>query len=445
MRGTPVSREVSTRLLRIAQMAKDAPEMAFNNLGYHLDVKLLRVAYERTRKDGAVGVDGYNAEEYSLNLDENLQGLLDRVMSGTYKAPPVRRVYIPKADGKSLRPLGIPTFEDKVLQRAVAMLLEAIYEQDFLGCSYGFRPGRSAHQALQALWEQIGRQGSWVLEVDIRGFFDNLDHGKLREILDKRVRDKCLRRLIDKWLKAGVMEAGELKRSEQGTPQGGVISPILANIYLHEVVDTWFHKQVVPLFRQDGSMVRYADDFVIVFRNEHTARTVMGVLPKRFARFGLELHPDKTKLLNCRPPAALPEEEDGGTFDFLGFTHYWGKGWKVKWVLKRKTAKSRLKRALVAMNDWCRDHRHMLMRTQHKVLVSKLLGHYAYYGITNNYKALSQFHQATRRIWQKWLSRRSQRSCLSWERMLTILVRWPLPTPHIKNGWNPCVRSEALT
>jgi group II intron reverse transcriptase/maturase len=235
--------------------------MALTTLAHHIDVDFLREAYRRTRKDGAPGVDRQTADEYAQNLEANLQALLDRFKSGTYRAPPVKRVHIPKGDGSKTRPIGIPTFEDKVLQRAVAMVLEAIYEQEFLDCSYGFRPNRSAHQALDALWKTLTEmKGGWVLEVDIKGFFDSLDHGHLRGFLDQRVRDGVLRRAVDKWLKAGVMEAGVLTHPDAGTPQGGVVSPLLANVYLHEVLDRWFETQVRPRLVGRATLIRYADD-----------------------------------------------------------------------------------------------------------------------------------------------------------------------------------------
>lgn len=247
MTETPSLTTISTKLERIAKQAQQAPDMAFTTLAHHIDLEWLREAYRRTRKDGAVGVDGQSAKEYAENLEGNLRSLLDRAKSGAYRAPPVRRVHIPKGDGKETRPLGIPTFEDKVLQRAVAMVLEAIYEQDFLNCSFGFRPGRSARQALEELWTPaVKMAGGWVVELDIRKYFDTLDHERLREVLRRRVRDGVILRLIGKWLNAGVLEDGELSYPDAGTPQGGVISPILANIYLHEVLDVWFELRRSP-------------------------------------------------------------------------------------------------------------------------------------------------------------------------------------------------------
>ena len=303
MTETPDSNPVSTKLERIAKLAREAPGMAFKTLAHHIDIDWLREAYRRTRKDGATGVDGQTAEEYAANLEDNLRSLLDRAKSGTYRAPPVRRVHIPKGSGAETRPIGIPTFEDKVLQRAVAMVLEAVYEQDFLDCSYGFRPGRSAHQALDTVWNETMRTaGGWVLEVDMRKFFDTIDHGHMREILRRRVLDGVLLRLIGKWLNAGVLEDGGITYPDAGTPQGGVISPILANIYLHEVLDVWFDREVKPRLSGKATLVRYADDAVLFFANEQDARKVMAVLPKRFGKYGLTLHPEKTRLVEFRRP-----------------------------------------------------------------------------------------------------------------------------------------------
>jgi group II intron reverse transcriptase/maturase len=270
-----------------------------------------------------VGVDGQTAEEYAKELGSNLQQLLDRAKSGDhYRAPPVRRVYIPKGDGTKKRPIGIPTFEDKVLQKAVAMVLEAVYEQEFRDCSYGFRPGRGAHDALQALWEQtMAMGGGWVLEADIEKFFDSVDQAKLREVLSQRVSDGVLTRLVGKWLRAGVMEEGEVRHPQTGTPQGGVISPILANVYLHEVLDVWWERDVRPRMRGRTALVRYADDFVMVFETEEDARRVAEVLPKRFEKYGLRLHPEKTRLVRFTRPDSEPPE--GGTGTDRGVSTCW--------------------------------------------------------------------------------------------------------------------------
>ena len=402
------------------------------SLSCHMDLEWMIEAYRRTRKDGAVGVDGQTAADYEANLEVNLQALLDRAKSGDhYKAPPVRRVHIPKGDG-STRPLGIPTFEDKVLQRAVVMVLEPLYEQDFLACSYGFRPGRSAHQALAEIQSRLTTMGGgWVLDVDIRKFFDSLDHAHLREILAKRMRDGVIKRLVGKWLNAGVMEAGVLSHPVAGTPQGGVISPLLANIYLHEVLDGWFERVVKPRLKGTAFLVRYADDFVIGFAHEEDARRVLDVLPKRFGKYGLALHPDKTRLLNFRSPRNRKDSDDDdegpGNFDFLGFTHHWAKSRKGFWVVKQKTSKSRFTRALERMKAWCRKNRHLSIAEQHKTLCQKLKGHFGYFGITGNFKAIERYRTQVQNLWKKWLGRRSHRARMTWERFGRIMKRHPLP------------------
>jgi group II intron reverse transcriptase/maturase len=430
MRGTPSPESVSTKLQKIAALAKLTPKMVFTTLAHHIDIEWMREAYRRTRKDGATGVDGQTAEEYAANLDANLESLLRRAKEGDpYRAPPVRRAYIPKNDG-SLRPIGIPTFEDKVLQRAVVMVLEAVYEQDFLECSYGFRPGRSQHQALDSLWQQMmAMGGGWVLEIDIRSFFDTLDHAHLREIFQRRVRDGVLVRLVGKWLNAGVLEDGAVRYPEQGSPQGGVISPMLANIYLHEVLDVWFEQEVKPRLKGQAFLIRFADDAVMCFALEEDARRVREVLPKRFERYGLTLHPEKTRLVRFERPK--DDDPTPGTFDLLGFTHYWGQSRRGSWVVKRKTSSSRLSRALQRIGDWCRSHRHDQVTDQHKMLGKKVQGHYGYYGITGNYRRLVAFLRGVERIWLKWLGRRSQRAGLTWDHYARLLEVFPLPAPRV--------------
>jgi group II intron reverse transcriptase/maturase len=425
---------VSTKQERIATLAKQSPQMAFTSLAYLMDIDWLKEAYQRTRKDGAVGVDGVTAEDYERDLEGNLQRLLDRVKSGTYHAPPVRRVHIPKGGSSTeTRPLGIPTLEDKVLQRAVVMLLEPIYERDFLNCSYGFRTGRSAHQALEFFRNQLmGCRGGWVLEVDIRKFFDNLDHGHLRMFLRLRVRDGVLLRLIDKWLKAGVMEDGSVSYPESGTPQGGVVSPLLSNVFLHYVLDLWFEQDVKPRLRQRAFLIRYADDFVIGFRDQRDAQRVLDVLPKRFGRYGLSIHPTKTKLVPFRPPSEMTKGQSGsgasrpGTFNLLGFTHYWGRSLRGYWVIKLKTAADRFSRAVRSIDSWCRDNRHISLSEQQQKLNDKLRGHYAYYGVTGNSGALSRFLWEVQRRWRKWLYRRSRTRSMNWVRFRRLLQRYPL-------------------
>jgi group II intron reverse transcriptase/maturase len=424
---------VSTKQQQIAELAKQCPQMGFTSLAHHIDLRWLHEAYLRTRTDGAAGVDGQTATEYTAHLGDNLRSLLERAKSGTYRAPPVRRVHIPKGTGAETRPIGVPTFEDKILQRAVVMVLEAVYEQDFRNCSYGFRPGRSAHQALDSLWQQtMGMRGGWVVEVDIRKFFDTLDHAQLRELLRQRIRDGVLLRLIGKWLHAGVLEDGNLTVPEQGTPQGGVISPLLANVYLHYVLDVWFEQEVQPRLRGRAFLIRYADDLVIGFACEDDARRVLDVLPKRFGKYGLTLHPDKTRLVPFRPPVRPKDSSSSqgsgpGTFDFLGFTHLWGRSRQGVWVVKRRTAGSRLRRAIRTVAQWCRFHRHRPVAEQHRTLSQKIRGHCAYYGITGNGGALHRFRDAVTRAWRKWLSRRTRGNPVSWDRVTRLLARFPLP------------------
>ena len=419
------SSTVSTKQQRVAQLAKQSPQMGFTSLAHLMDIDWLQEAYRRTRKDGAAGVDGMTAEQYEANLKSNLEGLLDRVKAGTYRAPPVRRVHIPKGNSPSeRRPIGIPTLEDKVLQRAVAMVLEPIYEQDFYDCSFGFRPGRSAHQALEVLWKQtMNSHGGWILEVDIRKFFDTLDHAHLRGFIRHRVCDGVLRRLIGKWLKAGVLEEGAVTYPAAGSPQGGVISPVLSNIFLHYVLDEWMEQVVKPRLRGKAFLIRYADDFVMGFTHEQDARRVLAVLPQRLGKYGLAIHPDKTRLIAFQEPA--------GTFTFLGFTHYWGRSPRGRWVVKRKTASSRLSRALQSIALWCRANRHLPVKEQQQILTQKLRGHFAYYGITGNFRSLAWFRFEVVRCWRKWLNRRNRERSLDWNIFNRLLERYPLPPARV--------------
>jgi RNA-directed DNA polymerase len=425
--------DVSTKQERIAALAKQSPQMAFTSLAYLMDIDWLKEAYRRTRKDGAVGVDGVTADEYEQDLEGNLQRLLDRAKSGTYRAPPVRRVHIPKGGSTTeTRPIGIPTLEDKVLQRAVVMLLEPIYEQDFLDCSYGFRPGRSAHQALESFRNQLmNSRGGWILEVDIRKFFDTLDHGHLRKFLRLRVRDGVLLRLIDKWLSAGVMEDGSVSYPEAGSPQGGVVSPMLSNVFLHYVLDTWFRQEVQPRLKRRAFLIRYADDFVIGFRDQRDAQRVMEVVPKRFGKYGLTVHPTKTRLVPfCSPSSTAGSRgelhERPGTFDLLGFTHFWARTRRGYWIVNQKTASSRFGRAVRSIDSWCHANRHLSISEQQQKLSEKLRGHYAYYGVTGNSKALSRFLWEVQHCWRKWLRRRDCLRRLNWKAFRRLLARYPL-------------------
>lgn len=432
MTETSDSQDISTKLERIAKLAREIRGATLKTLAHHIDVNWLREAYRRTRKDGAPGVDGVSAEQYAECLEENLRSLLDRAKSGRYRAPPVRRVHIPKGDGTETRPIGIPTFEDKVLQRAVAMVIGEVYEQEFHDFSFGFRPGRSAHQALQTLRTAAWRmKGGWLVEVDIKQFFDTVDHAHLREILGQRIGDGVLLRLIGKWLNAGILEGLVLSRPDEGTPQGGVISPLLANIYLHEVLDEWFVRDVRPNLAGEAAMVRFADDVAVLFARKRDAERFLEALPKRFGKYGLTLHPGKTRMVPFqRPDRVGPGDDRPGTFDLLGFTHVWAVSRKGYWVVKQRTAQDRFSRALRRLRAWCRWHRHDPLEAQHRTLTQKLKGHYAYYGITSNSDGIKNFFCQAERAWHAALARRSQRG-FSWEKMRRLLERLPLPPPRI--------------
>ena len=431
------SSTVSTKQQRIAELARKAPDMAMN-LSHPMDREWLVEAFRRTRKDGAVGVDRMTGFQYGETLDARIADLVNRAKSGDYRAPPVKRVHIPKGDGKESRPIGVPAFEDKLLQRAVEMLLTPVFEQDFYDFSYGFRPGRSAHQALQVLWDELMRMGGrYLIDLDIRSYFDSVDSKRVQEILRQRVRDGVVRRLIGKWLKAGVLEDGRLVYTETGVPQGGVLSPLISNIYLHEVLDKWFVEMVRPRLKGRAFMVRYADDAVLAFEYHEDAKRVYQVIAKRFARFGLTLHPDKTRLVDFR---RTPRRS--GSFDFLGFSHFWGKSRKGHPVVKRKTAKKRFARALKSMNQWLRRVRHQPISEQHRILRQKLQGHFGYYGITGNGPALAAFLYRVVHMWFKWLGRRSRKARKTWEWFRALLKRFPLPKPTpvhsvLRRGYQP--------
>jgi RNA-directed DNA polymerase len=426
-------------------MARTHRDRAFASLHHVLDLDWMLEAYRTTRKDGATGIDGVTAAEYAEKLEANLLDLLDRIKSGRYQAPPVRRSYIPKADGTQ-RPLGIPTFEDKVAQRATVMLLEAIYEQDFLPCSYGFRPGRSAHDALHDLRTALMTQGMrWVLDIDIKRYFDTIPHSQLRGFLDRRVTDGVVRRMIDKWLKAGGLESGSLSHTTEGTPQGGVISPLLANIYLHYVLDEWVAMVVAPRLKGRYILVRYADDLVMAFEDHLDARRVLRALDQRLTRYGLTLHPEKSRFIDFRfrrPGGQRHPATSGTTFDFLGFTHVWGRSRKGKDVVRQVTAKGRFARALSVVSDWCQRNRHQSIQHQHAHLSAMLRGHYGYYGITGNGRRIRWYLHQVERIWKKWLSRRGRHGNFRWDRLRELLRRHPLPPARIMRQYT--APSEAL-
>jgi RNA-directed DNA polymerase len=437
MAETLSSGNVTTKLQRIAELARKDRTRVFTSVAHVIDLDWMKEACRRTRKDGATGVDGLKWADYVTNLEANLGALATKIRAGTYRPPPVRRAHIPKANGDT-RPIGIPSIEDKIAQRAVAMLLESIYEQDFESCSYGFRPGLSAHQALEELqrrptfWKRC-----WVIEADIQSFFDTIDHAILRSVLDRRVRDGVIRTLVDRWLNAGVLEHGQVVRPESGTPQGGVVSPLLANILLHEVLDLWVEHDVRPRMQGPVRVVRYADDFVLLMPVEEDAKRVMTVLPKRFGRYGLKLHPTKTRMLSFDSPGiGRPRAQRERSFDFLGFTHFWARSRKGRWLVKQRTAKSRFSRGLRTIKERCRRMRHYRLAEQHDLLSRMLRGHYNYYGITGNGDSLRSYCHYAERIWGRSLARRNKRR-FAWKRFSRLLERFPLPAARVTRSVAP--------
>jgi len=423
---------MSPGLFKVVERAKQEPESQFNSLAHLIDVPALTRAYRRQRSEAAVGVDGVTKEQYGRNLESNLQDLHARLKTKRYRHQPIRRVHIPKAQGKT-RPIGMSAFEDKLVQDAVREVLEAIYEQDFLDCSYGFRPGRSAHDAVRTL-ERIVHQGEvrWIFEADIVSFFDSLDRTELKKMLEVRVADKALLRLIGKCLHVGVLDGEAYVEPELGTVQGSVLSPLLGNVYLHYVLDLWFATEVKPRLRGKATLIRYCDDFIMGVEREDDARRVMAVLDKRMGRFGLTLHPDKTRLLPFgRPPQGQQSGKGPATFDFLGFTCYWARSRKGRWGMCCKTRRASLRRAKQAIYDWCRRHRHQPVKAQHAALSRRLRGHFNYFGVSGNFRSLLRLVEATKRAWYKWLCRRSQRKRLNWERFTDLLRQKPLPHPRI--------------
>ncbi len=422
------SEVVSTRQQRIAELASQKLPDGITSINHHIDLTWMLEAWRRTRKDGAAGVDGQTAEDYEKDLEENLLDLITRAKSGSYWAPPVKRAYIPKGKDQ-VRPIGIPTLEDKVLQRAWVMLLEPVFEEEFSDCSYAFRRGRKALDALEALQKALWSMGGgWIIDADIEKFFDNVERRRAQEFVRKRVRDGVVGRIIGKWLRAGVMEDERLYYPEAGTPQGGVISPLLSNLYLHEVLDNWWENEVQPRLRGRSFMVRFADDFVMAFEYDSDARRVMTVLAQRFAKFHLTIHPEKTRMVDFRRPKPGSR---GETFDFAGFRLYWGRSRKGNPTIKWKTISSRLSQKLVAVAEWCRNHRHDPVSEQRAMLSRKLHGHYNYYGVTHNYRSLKRYYRGVCRGWHKWLNRRSRKRDLSWDAFNRLLKRHPLPLPRV--------------
>jgi RNA-directed DNA polymerase len=433
MSDAKTSTDLSPKLMKVAERAKREPEARLLALAYLMDEELLKEAFGRIRKDAAVGVDGVTKEQYGAHLDDNVRGLHARMKEGRYRHQPIRRVHIPKAPGRT-RPIGISTIEDKIVQNALTMVLGAIYEQDFMDCSYGFRPGRSAHDALRTMNAACMRgEVNVALEADIESFFDSIDRKKLMEMLRQRVNDESFMRLVGKCLHVGVLDGEDYTEPDVGTAQGSVLSPMLGNIYLHHVLDVWLDREVKPRLRGKTCLVRYADDLVIGFERPEEAEMVMAMLRQRMAEYGLRLHPEKTRLVPFKRP---PTRQDGGkgpgTFDFLGFTLLWQKTRKGHWGQNFKTRKARLQRAKQALNDFCRRHRHEPVKEQHASLCRRINGHFNYFGVNGNLARLAQLVRAATRIWYKWLKRRSNRTRLNWQRFGDILRAFPLPRPRIK-------------
>ncbi len=423
--------KMSPELRRVAERARREPEGRFNSLAHLIDEGALARAYHRLRKDAAVGVDGVTVEEYGQDLERRLRDLHRRLVAKQYRHQPIRRVHIPKGNGKT-RPIGVSATEDKIVQGALREVLEAVYEQDFLDCSYGFRPGRSAHDAVRALKKSTGPgQASWILEADIVSFFDSVVRTQLLEMLRTRVPDGSLLRLVGKCLRVGVLDGEEYSEPDEGTSQGSVLSPLLGNVYLHYVVDLWFELEVKPRLADEAHLVRYADDLVISFQRRDDAERVMAVLGKRMQRFGLTLHPEKTRLVPFGCPRSGRGGKGGATFDFLGFTWYWRKARTGRWSVFCKTRTARLTRAIKAAYDFCRRHRHEPIKAQHVGLCRRVRGHFNYFGVNGNSRSLQVLLKQVTAGWFRWLRRRSNRHRLTWERFCDLLRDFPLPTVRV--------------
>jgi len=427
-----------TVLQRIGQRAKEKPEEKWTTLLSHMKVPLLKEAYLRLRKNAATGVDGVTWEEYGERLDERLLDLVGRVHRGSYHPQPVRRVHVPKGDGKT-RPIGISALEDKIVQQAARMVLEPIYEAEFVGFSYGFRPKKSAHDALDALAEAIQRKVNWVLDADIKSFFDTIDHRCLQRLIEHRIGDSRMVRLLMKWVNAGVMEEGKLHAVQAGTPQGGIISPLLANIYLHYVLDLWALSWRKAEARGEMYIVRYADDFVMGFQKEEDAVRMRKAIAERLREHALELHPDKTRVIEFGRFAREDRARRGlgkpETFEFLGFVHIAGTSREGKFQLRRRTSRKKRRAKLARLKEEIERHRHHRVAEQHAWLSRVLEGHYRYYGVPTNYRALAQFRRQIEWMWLRSLQRRSQRGRWNSARWRRSRQTFPLPPPRIHHPW----------
>lgn len=431
MTATSMADSTSPKLLEVMERARD-PQYVFLALAHLIDEAALARAFRRIRKGAAVGVDGVTKEQYEQDLERNLRDLHGRLRAMRWRHQPIQRVHIPKEKGKT-RPIGISTIEDKVVQGALRDVLEAVYEPIFKDCSYGFRRGRSAHDALRALNQALFKGNvSWILEIDVESYFDSIDRKMLMEMIQERVVDGSLKRLIGKCLHVGVLDGAEYAEPDEGTAQGSALSPLLGNIYLHHVLDVWFERDVLPRLEGKAQLIRFADDAVIGFEREDDARRVMEVMGKRFARYGLRLHPEKSRVVAFRRPDRTDQGGKGpGTFDFLGFTHYWRRARSGRWMPGLKTRKARLRRFVVTVADWCRGHRHEPVEEQHAALSRRIAGHFNYFGINGNVPCLRQVQRACQSVWHKWLNRRSQRASRNWKQFTELLQRYPLPRARV--------------
>lgn len=427
-----MSNLVTTLRHWIATRAERYAQEGLESIHHKLDRWLLSEAHRQLDANKATGNDGVTKADYAKRLSENVDDLVGRVRSQTYRAPPVRHVDIPKPDG-STRPLGIPAYEDKVLQKAFVLLVEPVFEREFRDCSYGYREGRSCHQAIAAVDQAIYKGCYWIIELDIRNYFGSIPHEPLREMFRRRIKDGVLNRLVLGWLKAGALREGEWESKEEGTPQGGIVSPLLANLYLHEVLDTWFEDEVKPRLKGRAHLVRYADDAVLCFQREEDAARVFEALAKRLAKFGLTLHPEKTRRVDFRPPTPGKRDEQPRSFSFLGFTFYWGKSRTGKPLNKVKTDRKRYGRALDGISEWCQKHLHDPVKEQQQRLSEKIAGHIGYYAVSFNLENLERYIRAVERIWLKWLNRRGSPRNLCWKKFREFQDRHPWPEPKIKH------------